>query len=178
MAKTIGQLQAELKQLGTKSQGTLYRRLQIADTLLKSEEFMEQFGGKLDEAEDQIAADGFPVLAGTYSVGELMVLFREFPKARWEEYRYNLKAMQALYDEQRASEGETRERKSWKETAQQSAEELESVGRQLKNVQQLLEHEQTEKTELSLRVRELEHENAVLRGRIEELEKLVRVQTV
>ena len=163
---TTKQALAELKKLAKQAKDTLYRRIALAEQVLSDLDWIAQAHGGSDiKAQDAIEDEFFGELGGDPSLGKLRAMYRQFPKAKWEELRYKIRAIEILYDEQgEPQKRETGKRTAWKEIAEERGEKLEAAERKIASLQS--------------QVTDLTSENERLRGRIEQLEKMLGRQPV
>ena len=180
MKKRTRELLARMKKLAAEGKENLWERIKVAAELVADHDWIaSDHNGDELRAKDAIQMEYFHELNGTYTLGVLLAIYAEFPdESTWQEYRYNLSAMRALWEEARVSDEESRTRTSIKKADYDKVvEDLEVAAARAKQTQELLEKRSQELSELIAQNRELERENAILRGRIEELERLVSRQT-
>jgi len=158
---TTKQALTELKKLAREAADNLYRRIELAATVLKDLDWIAQIHDGSDlKAQDALESEFFRDLGGYVTLGKLIAMYRSVPKARWAELRYNVQAVEIVYDEQGTPEKrEIGQRTAWKQIAEERGEQLEAANRQLASLQ----------TQLA----DLTSENGRLHGRIEQLEKLL-----
>ena len=118
---------AELKRLVKAAKVNLYRRIELAATVLADLDWIaREHGGSELKAHDALQSEFFPDLGGYLSLGKLVQMFRCVPKAQWVEHRYDIAAVEAVYDEQRRATTleEKGTRTSWKTLAMERAERI------------------------------------------------------
>jgi len=173
---TTKQCLMELKKLAATTRENIYRRVELAATVLGDLDWIAiEHGGDDLKAHDAVQNEFFPDLDGYVSLGKLIDTYRNFPRPKWEEYRFNVAAVVAAYDEQRAP-GEERApttRTAWKQVAEERTEELARSKAKLAVMEDLSSRQATELTALREENARLRGETERLRGRIEELERIV-----
>ena len=173
---TTKQCLMELKKLAATTRENIYRRVELAATVLGDLDWIAvEHGGDEFKAHDAVQNEFFPDLDGYVSLGKLIDTYQNFPKPKWEEYRFNVAAVVAAYDEQR-SPGEERAattRIAWKQVAEERTEELARTKAKLGVMEDLSTRQTAELTALREENARLRGETERLRGRIEELERIV-----
>mgnify|MGYP005725305667 CR=1 FL=1 len=170
MPKTTTQKIAELKEVSRNLRRNIYRSVKLAAEILSDTDWIAQVhGGNLDAAEAAIESEYFSAISGLLTLGTLLDIYRHFPSEnQWIERNYNLSAMHAEWEDSRAEESkETLQghRTSWKKEAEKLKKELDEATTAISDRKTLIQ-----------RINDLEIENAELRGRLAELEKLVERQ--
>lgn len=148
---TTKQALGELKTLVKSAKENLYRRIALAREVLGDLDWIATVHGGSDlRAQDALQSEFFPDLAGYVSLGKLILMQQHVPVETWQECRYDIAAVEVLYDQQRAADaGEPKPaRPSWKTIAEERA----------------------------ARISELERELSRMQGRLEELEKFARLE--
>lgn len=129
--KTVGQLEAELRELAQSAQDNLYRRLEVANKLSREDEFVSKFNGSLDRAHEHLKMRFFTdITTSSISFGRLLDMQRRLSVKVWREYQGDLAALEQVY---RDKVGEVAEpalkghRTSWKAECEKALEELRRV---------------------------------------------------
>lgn len=160
------QLLAELKTLANAARDNIYTRISIASQVLADTDWIATVhGGDEIKARDALQHEFFHELGGSYTLGTLIEIFKTFDEPTWKERRYNLQTMRALWEEQREVEGESVQRKRVKLA------EYELAMKKVDESQQMISMLQEQLARANETVDDLREQNAVLRGRIEELER-------
>lgn len=156
------QLLAELKKLADAAEQNLYRRIGLAAQVLRDLDWIATVHGGSDlKARDALQSEYFRDLGGYVSLGKLIDMREKVNKEQWEECRYDVAAVEVIYDDMAREPREKGERTDWRKLAGERAEKIEELERQ---VSQLLEANgklREENTELRARVARME-------GRLEE----------
>lgn len=121
---------AELKRLVKDAKANLYRRIELAANVLADLDWIaREHGGSELKAHDALQSEFFPDLGGYLSLGKLVQMFRNVAKPQWEECRYDVAAVEVVYDEQRRETitEEKGSRTSWKTLAGERAEKIEKL---------------------------------------------------
>ena len=171
---TIKQILAELKRLATDARDNIYRRAELAALALDNQDWIvREYDGCERKARDALSLEYFPDLDGYVSLGKIVEVWRNFPKARWAEYRYNVAAVVAAYNKEHTAidRHEKGTRTNWKSVAEARGLDLEHAQDTVKSLRACADQQLSEIEQLRQQIVELERENARLRGRIEELEK-------
>lgn len=172
--QTTTQRLAALKQLATLAKDNLFRRIQLAAEVMSDLDWIAQTHGGSDlKAQDALQDEYFSEIGGLVTLGRLLAIYKSFPDEQvWREYKYDLAALDSLCREQQ-EETEPRQYTNWKQVAEERAEELDKTQKEASRAEELCERQREEIDGFRERIAELENDNAMLRGRIEELEKLV-----
>jgi nitrogen fixation-related uncharacterized protein len=185
IAKETRQKMLRLRELRDQAGSTLYERIKLAYECLQDPDFVEEIhGGKMDRAEDAIASEYFPDLVGPavarIDFAKMLAIYRQFSDEQtWKDHKYNLIAMEILYDEKRKREKkdtsppQTRwavTRKQWDDLES----EKKALERQVKKKTDAISAKDEQIEGLRAKVQELESENAYLKGRISQLEAQVK----
>jgi hypothetical protein len=157
--------------LVARSNGTLYDRIKLLAEVWADGEYLAFHAGDMDAAEEMLDAK-----LGDYGIGfmEALAAFKHFPKrAHWVDTPIRQMLAEAL-------EAERRDRK---ESASPSTrkgpvprKEHEKLEEEMRHVNSRADSLAEENGRLRDEVRVLREDNAVLRGRVEELEKLLSKQ--
>jgi hypothetical protein len=163
---TTKQALAELKKLAKEAGRSLYRRLELAAVVLQDLDWIAQVHGGSDlKAQDALEDEFFRDVGGYVTLGKLLAMYRHVPKAKWVELRYKVQAIELEYDEQAAPDKrETGVRTAWKQIAEERGDKLEAAERKILILQ--------------AKVDGLTSENERLKGRIEQLEKMLERKPV
>ena len=117
----------ELKALVATAKLNIYRRVELAMTVLSDLNWIaaEHSGSDL-KACDALQSEFFPDLNGYIPLGKLMAMYRTVPEPRWGEVRYDIAAVEAIYDAEHepVPAGERGRRTAWKKIAEERAEEI------------------------------------------------------
>lgn len=178
---TTTQRLAELKSLANQAKTNLFRRIQLAAEVLADADWIGRVhDGSDTKAQDVIQDEYFSELSEYLTLGTLLAIYRAFPdEAVWGKYKYNLAAMELLYQEQVKSSDEQKPaatRMHWKTEAAKLADQLKTVEADKRMASDLSERQASELETLRQRVQQLERENAGLLGRIEELERMTKMR--
>lgn len=163
---------SELKRLVKDAKANLYRRIELASSVLNDLDWIaKEHGGSELKAHDALQSEFFPDLGGYLSLGKLVQMYRNVNKSQWAECRYDVAAVEVVYDEQRqkTTSEEKGTRTSWKALAAERADEIDRLKAQ---VAQLMEANGTlreENTELRASVARLEGAMEELRSQRREL---------
>lgn len=179
-----GQMLARLEKLRNKGGELTYERVGIAAGLMRDDEWLaSQFGGDQHAAKEYLEAEFFGDLCGSVTLGEWLVILREFPeKADWQKFKYNVRRMWAEYREraQKAKKQESPDEESGEPRSRRAAtlkelsaevekrKEVEYVANKLKGD---LESKEDRLSALERENVALKLENAELKGRLKELER-------
>jgi len=158
---TTKQALAELKKLAASAADNLYRRIELAATVMQDLDWIASVHDGSDlKAQDALQSEFFKDLGGYVTLGKLIAMYRHVPATDWKECRYDVAAVEVLYDQQAApDQKETRNRKAWKAAAEELEQKLDVAERRVASLQ--------------TKVDELTLENGRLRGRVEQLERLL-----
>jgi len=161
---------SELKRLVKEAKENIYRRCELASTVLNDLDWIaSEHGGSELKAQDALAHEFFPDLNGYVSLGKLVLMFRNVSKAEWSECRYDIAAVEAVFDEQRGTTTEeVGKRTSWKKLATERAERIKELESQIERFAIDNERLSAENADLHSRVSRLE-------GALEERRQPVRV---
>lgn len=155
----------ELKQLAKAAADNLYRRIELATVVLSDLDWIATVHDGSDlKAQDALQSEFFKDLGGYITLGKLCAMYRAVPMKQWKECRYDIAAVEIIYDGQAAGEttkAEQGKRTAWKSLAEERGEALAKA--------------ECELQALRGQVTRLGRENDRLRGRVEQLEKLLQV---
>lgn len=159
------QMLAELKRLADEASDNLYKRIALADQVLDDVEWIaENFGGSDLKAADALASEYFRDLGGFISLGKLRAMYREITADEWKECRYNVAAVETLYDDRTKEEKQPSNRVAWKKLAEERAQRIADLEKQVKQLLEANGNLREENTELRAKVARLE-------GRLEEMDR-------
>ena len=158
---TTKQALAELKKLAASAADNLYRRIELAATVMQDLDWIASVHDGSDlKAQDALQSEFFRDIGGYVTLGKLIAMYRHVPAADWKECRYDVAAVEVLYDQQAApDQKETRNRKAWKAAAEELEQKLDVAERRVASLQ--------------TKVDELTLDNERLRGQVEQLERLL-----
>lgn len=163
--KRTTQLLAELRSLAGQAVANLYRRIGLAAEVMGDLDWIATVHGGSDlKAADALQDEYFRDLGGYVSLGKLIAMWRHVSESEWKECRYDVAAVEVIYDSTTRETHEKGERTSWKKVAEERGQKIDDLERQ---VTQLLESNgklREENTELRAKVARLE-------GRIEEMDR-------
>lgn len=161
MAMTTKQALAELKKLAKDAAVVLYRRIELAALVLSDLDWIARTHDGSDlKAQDALQGEFFRDLSGYVTLGKLLAMYRHIPEDQWRGCRYDVAAVEVLYDDQaEPDQAERGKRTAWKALAEERGEALHEA--------------EAELVRLRKQVAELKTENERLRGRIEQLERLL-----
>lgn len=164
--KRTAQLLGELKRLSRESSDNMYRRIEIAIQVLDDYDWIaDVHKGSRDAAVNSLAAEFFADIGGFISLGKLMDMHARIDKAAWKEHKFDVAAIEVLYDERSKPERhEMGKRTSWKKIAEERQDRIEQLERQIKELMSSNSQLRDENTELRTNVARLE-------GRIEEMDR-------
>ena len=163
---------SELKRLVKDAKTNLYRRIELAATVLVDLDWIaKEHGGSELKAHDALQAEFFPDLGGYLSLGKLVQMFRKVAKSQWEECRYDIAAVEVVYDDQRqqTTTEEKGTRTAWKALAAERAEEVDRLKAQVSQLMEANAKLREENTELRAKVARLEGAMDELRSQRREL---------
>lgn len=172
-----------LADLANRSGRMMYERAKLANELIADHAWVDGVGDEA-KAYEELEAH-FADLGGLVSVENLTLLYRDFDEGVWLANNWSLKVLYAKWQETHRSE-DTRSgtRTSVKlkdfEAEKKRAEEAECAYKRAQQEKQTVLEEASKlrsevhkvESEAARRIRELELENAQLKGRITELERL------
>ncbi len=168
-----------MKELRDAATHGIYERVKLASGVLADLDWIaETHAGDQEKAADAVNGEYFPDLGGYLHIAKLVAIYKMFPaESQWKEYHYNLSAMEGLYDDQRERETkDTPERPRYKKVAEELEQKLEHVEFQARRNSELLEARERELREAQARIRQLEQEVALLRGKLEAYERISQRQ--
>jgi len=155
----------ELKRLMSEATENVFRRIELADAVLSDLDWIAtEHGGSDLKAQDAIQAEFFPDLNGYVSLGKLRAMYHNVPRVEWERCRFDIAAIEAVYDGQAEEQAARGPRTAWKEIAEERQETIDAQAAELGKMRDEVGH--------------LRDENARLHGRIEQLEKLLDYETM
>jgi hypothetical protein len=160
----------ELKRLVKDAKANLYRRIELAATVLADLDWIaREHGGSELKAHDALQSEFFPDLGGYLSLGKLLQMYRKVGKPQWEECRYDIAAVEVVYDEQHqtTTAEERGSRTAWKKIAEERAERIEQLEAYVAKLTSENDRLSAENTDLRNRVARLE-------GAIDERRALAR----
>lgn len=164
---------SELKRLVKDAKANLYRRIELAATVLADLDWIaREHGGSELKAHDALQAEFFPDLGGYLSLGKLVQMFRTVAKSQWEECRYDIAAVEVVYDDQRRQQTTVEEkgtRTSWKALAAERAEEVDRLKAQVSQLMEANGKLRADNSELQSQVARLEGAMDELRSQRREL---------
>lgn len=170
-----------LRELAVQTGAAIYERAKIAAELMADRDWYEvkfkseDGPGDEGQAADFLQAECFADLGGLISVVALVGMFKAFPEATWKEHRYNLRRLYVDWQKQTKSEEPKASREGPVPRAEfaKVIEEKTGLELQLRRKDEDFQRTVDETAKLRSQVRELELENATLRGRVEQLEAMV-----
>lgn len=176
--RTTTQLLAELKTLAKDAGANIYRRIQLATEVLRDHEWIAvTCNGNEDQAIKLLESEYFADLHGYVTLGRMRQLLKEFSReAEWQEYNYDLAAMDALYEERHKDDPSTpRQHTNWKAQVAEREEEIQQLNADRRRDREELKENRQTISRLEADVQKLSIENAELKGRIAELEKIAEL---
>lgn len=95
MSPTTTQNLARIKQLARDGNASFFERLKLAAQVLMDHEWIvDNFNGCDADAMDYVQQEGFSMIAGVYTLGDLLKMYHAFPQeSDWQAVKYDLKAM-------------------------------------------------------------------------------------
>ncbi len=173
MAKTTGQMLARLKTLISESGRNYYERISLAAALLDDKVWVAaEFSGDAYKAAETLEVQYFHDLCSMWSLWDFLGVYRKFPDEQdWRRHEYHLgKLLDLCRPAPEPRRPRTVIKKADHEAIVQRAKELEyQVGKEIREKTQF----KTEADRLRDEVVALREENTRLKGRIEELERLL-----
>lgn len=117
---------ARLKELDKSDRDGIYERLKLANEVMLDTDWIEQsFHGSDIQAMDYLEVSFFSVLAGTYTLGAMLSMFRKYPdRESWSRYKYNINAMMIAMREDEKESREPRQAVNWKKLYEELREEV------------------------------------------------------
>lgn len=89
-----------LKQLAAEAHENLYERLQLASQLLATHTWLSaKFSGSATLATEHLQTAYFNDLGGYITLHKMLEIFRTFSREQWEYYRFDLRAMEVIFDQ-------------------------------------------------------------------------------
>jgi hypothetical protein len=165
MKKRTTQLLAELKTLARQAEANLYTRIGYACEVMADLDWIATVHGGSDlKASDALQDEYFRDLGGFISLGKLMAMYRKVEKQRWEEVKFDVAAVEVIYDDSNPDQVEKGKRTSWKKVAEERKAKIEELERQIKTLVEANGQLREEVTELRAKAARLE-------GRIEEMDR-------
>lgn len=168
-------LLARLSELAKAAGHNYYERISIANQLLEDKEWIgREFKGDDYKAATVLEVKYFHDLSGSMTIWMLLQIYRKFNKEKtWEDANYNLRALYARCKPETTKGSGTRStvRIAEFEKVQQEAQEARFHVNKLKKE---VNDKESELEQLRKMVAKLENENLRLKGRIEELERIVQ----
>jgi len=176
---TTRQALLELKRLAASAADNLYRRIELSAQVMSDLDWIaREHGGSDLKAQDTLQDQFFRDLGGFISLGKLIAMFRNVPQETWAELKYDVAAVEVVYDDQAIEKTEKGTKTAWKPIAEERGEKIERLQRQMSQVNELADKQRSEIDVLRAKVEELTRENERLRGRVEELQRLLDRQVV
>jgi hypothetical protein len=167
MKKRTTQLLAELKTLSSSAVQNLYRRIELAAQVMGDVDWIASVHGGSDlKAADALQDQYFRDLGGYVSLGKLIAMHKDVSKDQWEEAKYDVAAVEVIYDAESREVRETGQRTSWKKMAEERGAKLEDLERQIAPL--LAANEQLREENAKLR-----NELARFEGRLEQAALMV-----
>lgn len=172
---TAGEMLARLKELADQAGRNYYERIKLADSLLQDRAWLQaSFASDDYKAAEYLEAECFHDLSGSMTVWQLLHIYRKFPdESEWRKRKWNLRTLYDLCKPK--AEGKGSKRRAIKvaeyEALEQRHKEAEYRVKQL-GKENAAKDSQLES--LQRRVRDLETDNNRLKGRVEELERIVK----
>lgn len=169
-------LKNKLRSMADKAGSAAYERLGLAAQLMLDKEWIAaEHGGDSHVALETIEAEFFHDLCGSVPLARLLKMREVVPEEEWRRHRYNLQRVAAAYAEQMAAQKPEREKveritREQYEKVQEDVEHFRAVARKQETE---TKQAQTEVQRLRTELDEKKTEIAVLRGRIEELERIL-----
>jgi hypothetical protein len=162
-----------LKSLANHAGRNYYERVKIATTLLDDHEWVESaYKGDAYRAAESLEHEFFHDLCSARSIWELITIFRKFPeRAQWEQRKWNLTVLAAACKPDREELNTPRRIKvaEFEEVQKQKAD----LEFQVKRLDKESTNKENVIVGLQKRVAELERENTHLKGRVDELERVL-----
>jgi hypothetical protein len=113
-------------ELRAAASSNIYRRAKLATELLADMDWIaEQHDGDEFKARDVIESTLFPDLRSFTTLGRLKQLYTAYPDdAQWRLLRYDLAAMEAMYNDEHKPAKVPQQRTNWKQKAAELEEKL------------------------------------------------------
>lgn len=184
MRKATKELFKQLKRLASEGNANIFQRIATAAKLFEDESWVvEVHDGNIDKAIEAVESEFFSMLGGNPPLTKLMRVYRYWSdESKWAEYAYNLQAMCDVYDAETEEEKPARtKRQTWgKKDVEERDEKINTLEYKLKREEERREGAEDEVSELRRQLREtrdelerVNGENATLKARVEELERLL-----
>lgn len=165
------EIMVSLKKLSAEGEKNLFQRVKLAAELLEDFDWIAEFhDGNEDMAAEAVQASYFASLCGYVPLLKVVAIYRKYPKETiWQEYAYNLKALELIYDADRKQEAGMQKSSVKRATLAQMAE-LEA---QLSEAKAKGAAAKAELDTLREEAQKLREENAQLRVRLVELDRIL-----
>ena len=165
---------AELVEWGREAGRNIFRRVQRAAELLADREWVaDRHEGQWQKAYDAIERECFAELAGFVKLQDMLRVLEMFPeRAQWGEHRFDLLAMLALYDEQKARRRAAAA--GGPPPAAVAAHRKRATGAQIRDLEQTLAEREDRIMEQAVTIENQEGLVSRQKARIDELETEVR----
>jgi hypothetical protein len=163
--KRTSQLLAELAVLARAAEKNLYQRIGLAAEVLHDLDWIASVHGGSDlQAADALQDEYFRDLGGYVSLGKLILMYSKITAAEWETVKFDVAAVEVLYDDLSREAHEKGERTSWKKVAEERGVKLDDLQKQVSLLLEANGKLREENIELRAKVSRLE-------GRIEEMDR-------
>lgn len=170
-----------LQELKSDGDHNLYERLSLAAGVVEDAEYLNEFhAGDQDQAMEVLEESYFRALGGYVRLHVLLAIYREFPaESQWQEYHYDLRAMELLWRDRKASRDSLEQAETAKPRVRATVAEVqelrdrsESLAYQLRRERETTAAKDSELERLRQRVHDLEQQVAELRGRLSAFEQM------
>lgn len=169
MKKRTTQLLAQLKTLAASAVDNLYTRIGLAAEVMSDLDWIASVHGGSDlKAADALQDQYFRDLGGYVSLGKLMAMYRKVEQRRWEEVRYDIAAVESIYDEEEPTPRVKGTKTAWKKVAEERGSRITELEKQVTQLLQANAELREENQQLRAKVAKLE-------GRLEERERIAQV---
>ena len=175
MVQSTAKLLARLKELSDDAGVNYYERISIADSLMQDREWLKTSFKSDDYAAAEYLQDTFfHDLSGSMTIWMLLQIYRKFPnKTDWKNEGYNLRTLYAKCKPPiEKKTGGTRVAIKVADH-EKLIQEVKEKQFEIRKVKQLCQDHETELEALQKTCNQLERENLKLKGRIEELERIL-----
>jgi hypothetical protein len=100
MARKAMSLLRQLRRLAAEAYDNIYERLTITTQLLADSAWLaQQHNGQRVAAIQELQTTYFRDVGGYISLSKLLLLFNAFSRQQWESYRFDIRAMELIYDQ-------------------------------------------------------------------------------
>lgn len=168
--KRTSQLLAELKKLTDSAVDNLYRRIEIAATVMEDLDWIAQVHGGSDlKAADALKKDFFPDLDGFITLPKLIEMYKKIEREEWEACHYNVRAVEVIYEDRHWAKKEKGQRTAWKKLAEERGMRIAELEKRITELEEQIKQLLESNSQLRKENTELRAQVAHKEGRIEEM---------